>query len=315
MDRFRLMSTFVCVVANGSFSRAARELGVTRALVSKRIQNLETLLEVKLLNRDTHRLGVTSAGRQYYESARIILEDVRRLEDGLSRARGAPFGQISVLCSKTFGETILAPLIASFSMLYSDVVIDITMKDTMDHSSALLSGGYDMALSTLPANDTQLTVRKLAPMPRVLVASPEYLAREKIPKTAEDLRGANCLDPIGAPHYDWTFARGTPRVVRVSGSPRANSSSVVCQAALRGLGIARVRRYLVEHHIARQELVEVLPHLGITSNDVYVLCQRDRYLPLRVKLFIEYLGDNVTRTMREMAPAQARPEKLKSAKV
>lgn len=293
MDRFKLMHTFVAVVSHGSFSRAARELGVTRALVSKRIQNLEALLKVKLLNRDTHRIGITSAGRQYYESARILLDDLQRLEDGLASTREAPIGRITVLSSKTFGETILAPLVASFSSRYSDVAIDITLKDMPDHSSALLSGGYDLALCSLPGNDTQLAARKLLSIPRVLVASPEYLARAGTPRVPGELRHHNCLDPCGAPQYDWRFSRRSQVVAQVSGSPRANSSAVICHAALGGLGVALLRRYLVDPYLARGALVEVLGDYRVDDSNVYVLFQRDRYLPLRVKLFIDFLGENV----------------------
>ncbi|HEY4134078.1 MAG TPA: LysR family transcriptional regulator [Alphaproteobacteria bacterium] len=300
MDRLKLMETYVAVVKNGSYTRAARELGVTRAMVSKRVQDLEDVLDTKLLHRNTHGLSTTSIGQDYFDSATGLLAQLNDIEERVQAKRATPRGDLKVLSSKTFGETILGPIIAEFCNLYPTISVQVTLADRETgagtHGIDLVSGGFDIAVRTLPARDSALIGKAITGLPRILVAAPAYLERHGMPARPEDLARHNCLDPSGKAQYSWDF-RGKngarTQIVRVSGAPRANSSFVIRDAALAGLGIAILRKYLILDDIAGGALVPVLADHVIDERTLYVIYQKDRRLPLRMKVFIEYLSKRV----------------------
>lgn len=294
MDRFKLMETYAAVVRLGSYTRAAKELGVTRAMVSKRLLELEAALRTKLLHRNTRRLSVSSAGVDYFNTCAEVLATVKAAEERLIGRRSGARGNLKVLCSKTFGELLLTPIACDFCALYPDVSLQVTLGDMRPDSNEIISRGFDLAIRTLPVRDSQVVARAIANLPRILVASPRYLEKAGIPKKPEDLTNHNCLDPRGSNQFTWEFA--TPRgkrVLRLSGSLSANSSTMVRHAALKGLGVAMMRRYLVQHNLADHSLVPVLEEFTLDHDKLYVVYQRDRYQPARMKLFIDYLGSRV----------------------
>ena len=292
MDRFKLMETYVAVVKARSYTRAARELGVTRAMISKRIQDLEAALGAKLLNRNTHRLSVTATGADYFDSCAAMLADLHALEERIQAKRATPRGEIHVLSTRTFGETMLAPVVVDFCQRYPTITVHMTMmdRDLSPDGMDLVAGGYDLAIRTLPEGDSTLIARPLPGLPRMLVAAPDYLARHGVPQQPTDLARHVCLDPSGAAHCTWDFIIDDGRVaVAVSGAPRANSSAVVRRAVLKGLGIGMLREYLVADDLAAGTLVRVLEDHPVDERKLHVVYQKDRYQPLRMRLFIDFL--------------------------
>lgn len=294
MDRLRLMETFVAVVNLGSYSHAAKKLGVTPALISKRMLDLESTLGVKLLNRNTHLLSVTGAGAEYFKGCAAVVNQVRELEDGLSERQGIARGNLKILCSKTFGERILAEVASEFSKQHGNISINIMLRDMAPHSLDLISEGFDLAIRTRPYTavaDSSLIMRKITGLPRVLVASPEYLAKCGEPRSPQDLVHFNCLNPNGLTQERWRLAgRGGETVVRVSGAPQANSSMVIRAAAARGLGIAMLSEYTIHDLLENGQLRQVLKSFKVTERALYVFYDRNRYLPARTRLFIDYLA-------------------------
>lgn len=314
MDRLKLMETYAAVVKNGSYTRAARELGVTRAMVSKRVQDLEEILDTKLLHRNTHGLSTTGVGQDYFESAIELLRQLGDIEERVQSKRGAPRGDLKVLSSKTFGETILGPIIAEFCQLYPTISVQVTLADREPVSRGLdlVGGGFDIAVRTLPVRDSSLIAKAITGLPRVLVASPGYLERHGAPARPEDLARHNCLDPSGMAQYGWDFRGKNGRgkqTVRVTGAPRANSSFVVRDAALAGLGVAILRKYLILDDIASGALVPVLADHVLDERTLYVIYQKDRRLPLRMRIFIDYLSKRVKDYLktRQALPATLNP--------
>ncbi len=290
MDRLKLMETYVSVVGLQSYTKAARELGVTRAMVSKRIKDLELSLKVRLLNRNTQRLSLTEAGSDYYQNCVSFLGELRAIEDSLLAKRSAARGDIKILCSKTFGETTLAPIVGDFCRDYPEIKILLTLKDMGPDENDLVSRGFDMSIRTQPIDDSTLLARGLCAIPRVLVATADYLERSGSPTVPEDLVAHNCLNPDGAVAYDWAFdGPNGRRVVRVKGSLRANSSIVIRHAARKGVGIAILSKYLVTEDLRRGTLVRVLGEYAIPSRMLYVVYPKDRYQPQRIKIFIGFL--------------------------
>jgi DNA-binding transcriptional LysR family regulator len=294
MDRFKLMETYAAVVKLGSYTTAARELGVTRAMVSKRLQDLEASLGVKLLNRNTRRLSATSAGQDYFENCVAILKAVHAGEERIIGKRSGARGELKILCSKTFGEMLLTPIIADFCTEYPNISVLVTLADMRPDSNEIVSRGFDLAIRTLPVRPSQVVARAIASLPRVLVAAPRYLERAGVPLSPEQLAAHNCLDPRGAFSFSWDFVgpKGR-RTLRLSGSPTANSSMLIRQAALKGLGIAMMRRYLVGENLTDRSLVPVLEDFTVGDDKLYVVYQKDRYQPARMRLFIDYLTARV----------------------
>lgn len=294
MDRFKLMETYVSVVQLGSYTRAAKELGVTRAMVSKRLQELEAKLGIKLLNRNTRRLSPTGAGQDYFDTCSNILATVQAAEERLIARRSGARGELKILCSKTFGEVVLTPIIAGFCSLYPAISVQVILADMRPDSNEIVARGFDLAIRTLPVRNSEVVARAITNMPRVLVASPAYLERHGIPRVPDDLINHNCLDPRGSWNFTWDFFGATGRqTLRLRGSPAANSSTMIRQAALAGLGIAMMRRYLVTNYLADRSLTAVLENIKLGEDKLYVVYQRDRYQPARMRLFVDYLTARV----------------------
>lgn len=292
MDRFRLMESFVTVVRLGSFTQAAKELGITRAMASKRVQLLEAELGVRLLNRNTHGLSTTGAGAEYFERAANLLAEVAELDARMQSVASEPAGELRILSSKTFGETILAPVVSDFCRAYPQVAVHLTLRDreSMPHGLDPVGGGFDMAIRTLPTRNSALLARAIFDLPRVVVAAPDYLARHGEPRRPGDLTAHNCLDPCGASHYTWVFrGRDGRESVRVGGTPSANNSAVIRHAALRGQGIAMLGEYLVSEHLGDGTLVPLLRDHALDPRKLYVVFQRDRYRSVRTRAFIDFL--------------------------
>jgi DNA-binding transcriptional LysR family regulator len=301
MDRFKLMETYGAVVRAGSYTRAASELGVTRAMVSRRIQELESAVGARLLNRNTHGIAVTSIGADYFESCAGLLSELRAIEERTRANVASPKGELRILATKTFGEMVLAPLVAEFCALYPDIDVQITLGEGRFDPFA---GNFDLAIRTLPVRDSALVTRAIVSLPRILVASPEYLARHGTPASPADLARHNCLDPSGAPHSTWEF-RGPDgrKVVRISGTPRANTSTIIRHAALRGLGIAILREYLVFDDLRSGSLLRLLDDYELDKRTLHVVRPKDRHPPARVRLFVDFLADR----MKDYAKDLKRP--------
>lgn len=292
MDRFKLMETFVAVVKMRSYTRAAKELGVTRAMVSRRVQDLEAVLNTRLLTRNTHRLSVTATGADYFESCVAMLDDLQALEKRIQARRATARGEIHILSTRTFGEMMLGPVVAEFGDLYPNIAIHLALMDRemAPDGMDLVSGGFDLAIRPRPVGESSLIARPLIPLPRILVASPQYLARAGTPDTPALLSGHNCLDPGGGAHATWKFLGPHTRSnIVVTGSPRTNSSAIIRQSALKGLGIAMLREYLVLDSLRDGTLVRVLEDFAIDERKLFVVYQKDRYQPMRMRIFIKYL--------------------------
>jgi DNA-binding transcriptional LysR family regulator len=305
VDSIKLMESYAAVVKLGSFSKAAREVGATRAMISKRVKLLEDNLRVKLLNRNTHGLSVTAAGADYYENCVALLANVRSLNERMRDKRATPRGELRILSTRTFSETVLGPLIAEFCSLYPEVSFQITLfdRDRESYGTHLISNGYDMAILTFPVSESSFVARPIGKLSTVLVASPKYLRRFGVPVTPNDLNQHNCLDPSGVRFPIWDFQGPTERMtVRVSGTIRTNGTLIVRHAVMEGLGIGILREYLVLDRLKEGSLVRVLTEYGLDERTIYLVYQRDGYQPVRMKIFADYLAERVS-TMAKRAAA------------
>lgn len=252
------MAVFIEVVRQGGFSAAGRRLGIAPSVVADRVGGLEKRLGVQLLTRTTRRQAVTEAGATYFQEATTILAAVTELEARLVEESATPRGTLKVTAPTPIGRQRIAPFISAFVTRYPDVRVHLTLDDRF---ADIVGEGFDIAIRGGPVVDTALIGRPLFETRRVVVASPDYLARAGRPETPDDLAAHACLvfNTGRHLHAEWRFGRGeAARSLRVAGILAASNSELPVVWALAGLGLAQKSWWEVAAHIRAGRLVTVL---------------------------------------------------------
>jgi DNA-binding transcriptional LysR family regulator len=293
MDQLKTMETFVQVVRTRSFSVAARELGFSRALVTKHVQSLEEHLGARLLNRTTRSINLTEIGAEYYDFCRRILAEIGDEERSLQDLQKEPRGSLRILAPKSFGMLHLCETVASFGQRYPDIRATLVLDDSSVRAPDLVDNAFDVAVRLAAISDSSLIVRKLASLRWVLCAAPSYLARHGAPKIPEDLAGHNCLThlTIGADRV-WRFQDGRKTLsVKVQGSFAANSVIALQHAARVGMGIAALPTYCIGGDLASGALTQLLPNHRLPERPLYVVYPYGTLPTKKVRLFVEFLAE------------------------
>jgi len=291
MDRLRCMEVFIEVARTGSFAASARNLGMSRAAVTKHVARLEDLLGARLLNRTTKQVGLTEAGLMASAGGRQLLERYDAIEADVRESTRTPRGVVRVGTPPAFGTYHMVPLVAAFAERHPDIQVVLSL-DTGDAN--LVAQGLDLSVRiTLEREDASHVAQPLAKAPQLLVASPDYLARHGTPRTLAELAEHNCLvHVIKSPTGIWRFAGPQgPASVRVRGTIASNFGDALMQAALRGYGISMHPYYMVSQSLDEGRLVAVLPEYAPDAHDVYVIYSSRQNLPERVRRFITFLRD------------------------
>lgn len=263
------LATFCAVVATESFSAAATQLGVSRALVSKRIQELEKRLGVRLINRSTRGFALTEAGELYYRRALETSKQIQRAEREVQLLASSYTGSLRLaapLVCGYFGTPLLGALINA----YPDLEIQLSI---IDGPIDLINGGFDAAIHLGERRDSNLICRKVAEGRYSVVASPSYFHKHGLPKTPHDLAGFNCLRqlPIGASTWMFQEENGDPYPVEVSGNLSAGSEFILRQACLMGTGVALLPELLVSNDVETGALQQVLRQHCHFAHNVYLI--------------------------------------------
>lgn len=246
MDRLAGMQVFVRVVERGSFSAVAREIGTTQSAVSKQVAGLESALGARLLSRTTRSLALTDEGERYFERARRLVAEVEEAEAELRDGARHLKGWLRVAASVAFGRLRLMPLMPEFLRAHPDLRVDLRLDDGFVD---LIEEGIDVAVRIGELGDSGLVARRVGTTTRHVYASPAYLRRRggkrAAPREPMDLAAHDCIVYTGlATRHQWTFTAGhganqpsgTVQTVAVSGQLQCNSSEVVREAVLSGLG-------------------------------------------------------------------------------
>lgn len=265
---------FAQTVEIGSFSEVARRLGVTPAMVSKRIATLETRLRQRLINRNTRGLFATEAGQRLYDHCVRALLELDQAAAEMSDLQDRPAGHLRVTAPSLLGSYRIVPRLPEFLKQYPALTLDINFSlDKLD----LFQQRIDIAVRIADAIDPGLVAIKLAPYHRVFCAAPAYLEARGTPRTPEDLVHHNCLISRGStPNKQWPFQRGENIAhIEVSGNLATDSGELTRAATIAGLGVAMTARWLVEKELRDGTLVELLPDFTPHNRAVYaVLIQR-----------------------------------------
>ncbi len=291
MDTLQEMRTIVAVARGGSLSAAARELAVSVAMISKRVGAIEARLGVRLLNRTTRRTSLTPEGEQYVRDCRRILDDVAELESSLTASAAKPAGMVRLTATTGFGRRILTPLLADFSRLHPDVHVRLSLSDAVQD---LAGGRHDVALRLAPLADSTLVATRLATNRRVVVGSPDYLARAGMPSHPIDLLKHNCIVIQGSSEalLEWTFlGPDGPMPVPIRGSLSTDNGDVQHELALLGAGLALKSIWDIADDVRSGRLVAVLPDYPCPPADIHAVYLSRHFLPRRVTTLVSWLRD------------------------
>jgi DNA-binding transcriptional LysR family regulator len=288
MDRLDAMNAFTKVVATRSFAEAGRRLGLTRSAVSKAVAELERSLGARLIDRTTRQVSPTEAGMAYYERCVAILAQVEETEIQISRLHDEPRGVLKVNAPMSFGMLYLGAAVADFMLRYPDLHVELTLDDRFIDP---LAEGVDVTLRIGALADSSLIARRLVPARRVVVASPDYIARNGAPQTLADLAGHRCFSYGHASIAQrWQLTDGgKPISVPITPTFSSNNGDVLREAALRGIGITPLPTFLVGPDIKAGRLAIVLPDHQPAPLGIFALYAPNRYLAAKTRMFIDFL--------------------------
>lgn len=288
MDKLNCMRAFVAVAETGGFASAARRLSLSRALVSRYVGQLETDLGVRLFNRTTRQVSLTTVGQTYFERSAPLLVEFSELEASVKEAHGQPVGELRVSAPVSFAELHLMEVVAAFSDRYSGLRIDLQLTDRMVN---MVEEGIDISLRIADLTDSSLVARRLAPVRIVVCAAPVYLQQHGELQHPGQLTGHRCIvdTNFGDPRR-WIFSdQGETLQVKVDGPIRVNSARAVRELAVAGKGIIVSPLFIVAEDIQAGRLEIILPTFEYHDLALYALYTHRRHLPTRVRLFVDAL--------------------------
>jgi DNA-binding transcriptional LysR family regulator len=291
MDKFEQMRAFTQVVVSGGFAAASRHMGLSRSAVNKLVIALENELDVQLLYRSTRVVSPTETGLAFYERCVEILSSLEEAERSVMQLQVEPKGSLRVNAPMTFGTMYLAPALADFLVQYPDLQVQLTLNDRFVDP---IEEGFDVTIRIAePQPNATLLVQPLAPAQRVLCASPTYFETHAALTHPTELRSHSCL------HYGqmaienrWTLT-GTDGTytVMVDGVLCSNNGEVLREAAIRGLGITLLPRFIVEPALQQGTLQIVLPTYHPSELAIEVLYPVNRHLSTKIRLLIDFLRE------------------------
>jgi DNA-binding transcriptional LysR family regulator len=290
-DTLQEMAVFARIVSAGNLSAAARDLGLSAALVSRRLAGLEARLGVRLVHRTTRSLHLTIEGARYYDACSRVLADIEDANADVSRGRAEPQGALKVALPASFGHQHVAPLIPAFAERHPKVELALSLSD---RRVSVVDDGFDVAVTIADLKDSSLAARKLAPNRRVVCASPAYLRKHGVPRAPDDLVRHNCLTTSDfTMTWDFKDAAGRLGAVRVRGRYACDNWEVLREWALAGLGVALKSTWDVYRHLQDGSLVPLFPGYSFHSDvAIYAVYPHRRLLPAKTRVFIDFLAES-----------------------
>lgn len=296
MDRFSELETFVNVVESGSLSAAAERLGIAKSAVSRRLAELEGRLGVQLLNRTTRSISLTDSGRRYLDSCQRILSDLEESELAIADEQAVLRGSIRIAAPLSFGIHHLSPVLNNFQKAHPDVLLDLSLDDRQVN---LQEAGFDLGLRIGKLEDSSLVAKKLSPIRRIVIASPDYLAQYGEPQTPEDLKHHLGLTYTNMPESQfWQFMKpdGSLVSVRVPSRMKANNGEFLLRACIDGMGVIVLTTFIAFEAIQKGLVKPILCEFEPPPVSLYAIYPSQRHLPRRVRALIDYLAECFNRS-------------------
>ncbi len=307
MDRLQAMKIFERVVEEGGFAAAARAMDMSPPVVTRMVAELEQHLGTRLLQRTTRKLALTEAGESYLQRVRAILHEIDDAEAAAAASTRDLRGTIRIVAAPVLATNFLAPMVAVWHAYYPKLMLDISM----DAYASSRVDEFDVTIMVAGEDfDANIVARPLVQGEAIVVASPDYLERRGIPREPQDLIHHDYLRDSSAPVR---LQSGPGRKLRLQ-SLRADvpdeevdapavlqsvSTELLMRAAVDGAGVAVTSRLLAEEHLARGELVHILPGWIFSRYTIYAALPSGRMLPARTRVFLDFLTEHVPRAMAE----------------
>ncbi|WP_176083709.1 LysR family transcriptional regulator [Martelella sp. HB161492] len=287
MKNLQDLAVFARVAALGSMTAAAEELGLSPAVVSKSIKRLEDHLAARLFQRTTRQIALTETGRGYYERLTPLLEGLEEAERFIEGQTRHVQGRLKVSAPTSFGRLHIAPHLGGFLNRHPELILELVLSDEFVD---VVGGGFDLAIRIGELTDSSLVARKLAPVRRILCATPGYVERMGAPQTLAELDRHTCLPAHNGDFWRLEGPEG-PVTLRPEGRLITNSSEVIREAVLAGNGIALRSTWDIGPELASGELIQILPAYE-TGNKVSLsaVYPSRSFLPAKVRLFIDDLA-------------------------
>ena len=292
MDNYRAMAIFVQVVDHGSFSAAAKKLGITKSAVSQQINLLEEALGTRLLHRTTRQLNLTEAGEMYIEGCRQMIDAADGANQLIGQYSKEPSGRLKISCSHDFAADHLVPLLGPFMETYPKLSLEI---DGSDEVINLVEERVDLAIRIGRMTESGWVARKIGEAEEIIIASPSYIERHGIPEKPADL----------ANHYWVAFTRrtqpyqlllkgptGTQQKVRLYGRAHTNSAPSMREMVKAGMGVGQILKLMVKQELESGQLVQILHEYRSEAAVIYAGYPQRSFLPLKGRAVIDYLVDN-----------------------
>lgn len=290
MDKLKAIEVFVRVVDLGGFTRAAEALGLPKATVSTLLQDLESQLGVRLLNRTTRRVGLTAEGAAYYERCMRVLDDLREADAAVSARHGQPEGRLKVDMPTSLARLLMHQALPDLLARHPGLQLEVGCTDRLIN---VVNEGVDCVLRVGELRDPTLVARRVGELRMLTVASPAYLARHGEPRHPQDLMQAphRCVHYFVASgkHGPFEFQRGEERLSLLPpGALAVNDSNAYWDACVAGLGVGQLPEPVVHAPGLASQLVPLLTEWDVGTMPVHVVFPSNRHLSTRVQAFVEW---------------------------
>ena len=292
MDHLGNMQTFARVAHAKSFTVAAAQLGLSKALASRQVAALERRLGVRLLNRSTRYVTLTKEGEDYLTNCERILNEIEMLEQSIAVDRTFAKGAIKVHAPKSFGSMVLADAVTAFSDAQPGIRVSLILGDFTFRPYDFVEYGFDIGVRISHIRDSALIARKIGKVESVLCASPNYLRRHGAPKSLSELRKRPCLVHLNLSPNDriWNFnGPSGAESIHVTGPIFSNSALVLCKATLGGSGISILPEYCIREELRDGLLVRIMPQYAVPTRPILVVRPRTTFMVEKVRVFVNFL--------------------------
>jgi DNA-binding transcriptional LysR family regulator len=289
MDKLKQLESFVLVATKGSLTATAHAEGVAPAVIGRRIDALEARLGVKLLVRTTRKITLTHEGSAFLEDCQRLLADLANAEASVSAGGVKASGHLRITAPAGFGRRHVAPLVPKFIAQHPEVSVSLNLGDRVVD---IVNEGFDCAVRVGDLPDSSLISVRLADNRRLCVATPSYLKRAGLPQHPSDLSRHECLtlSSDASQSRGWAFlVDGAVTHLRPSGRLDCSDGQVLHDWCVEGLGIAWRSTWEVESEVAAGRLQSVLDDFAAPPNGIYAVFPHAKHLPLRVRLWIDFI--------------------------
>lgn len=292
MDIVDGLKAFVATAQTGSFTAAAEQLGISNRLTSKYVAELEVKLGTRLLQRTTRKVGLTPSGQDLLVRAPAWLDELDEMLGSVTDETKGFTGQLRIAAPVTFGEIYIKDLITRFLQHHPELIVDLRLNDA---NVDLAAEGFDLAFRIGIPDVSSLKVRKLGVINSHVVASPEYLNKQGIPKTPQDLNNHSCIiDTNRGNAARWVFMEGSKETIFVASRHLiVNSARVACDWAVAGCGIAFCPDFIVATDISEGRLVPILKNYETHAHPLSAVYLQGNVLPRKVRALIDFALEDI----------------------